>query len=212
MQGSANTTTLILYQGGIAVILCIDVRALKTSPNVQKDVNLEDLLKNHVRYYDSEEEAIKDNFVPLNISVAVRSMYSNLVAEIEGDNRAFSYYVNITNIEQFIHKGYDLLMYLTSICIMHMVDYKKGFDELMLQHSQFCPIGIYNPDPAVLNPIIVVQIIMSDCGAEKLRDYLKGNVKLVPVNQIAYGYNIKPLLDEIIEVKEDSKNEQHNHN
>ena len=41
------------------MILCVDTRVLKTSPHVQKDVNLEDILLNHTKYYPSVEEAEK---------------------------------------------------------------------------------------------------------------------------------------------------------
>ena len=61
------------------MILCIDTTALKTSPDVQKDVDLEDLLNNHTKYYDSEVEALKDHYVPLDFCVSVRSIYSNYV-------------------------------------------------------------------------------------------------------------------------------------
>lgn len=193
------------------MILCVDTKHLKTSDKVQKDLNLEELLKDHTKYFDTVEEALNEAYVPLDVSTTIRSMFSNLVVERETEN-GMSYYVNITNIDKFIHKGYDLLMYLTSICVLHCVDYKMGFDDVMLQHSQFCPIGVYNPDPTVINPIVLVHIVLSDEGAELLRDYLKGNVKLVPISAINPIGNIKALLDEIIEVKEKIEDEHNDNN
>ena len=193
------------------MILCVDTKHLKTSDSVQKDLNLEELLKDHTKYFDTVEEALEENYVPLDVSTAIRSMYSNLVVERDtADGK--KYYVNLTNIDKFVHKGYDLLMYLTSIGVMHCVDYKMGFDDMMLQHSQFCPIGIYNPDPSLINPIIIVHIVLSDEGAESLRDYLKGNVKLVPISSIHHENNIRALLDEIIEVKEKIEDEHNDNN
>lgn len=193
------------------MILCVDTKQLKTSDKVQKDINLEELMKDHTKYFDTVEEALNEAYVPLDVSTTVRSMYSNLVVERETEN-GMSYCVNITNIDKFIHKGYDLLMYLTSIGVLHCVDYKMGFDDVMLQHSQFCPIGVYNPDPTVINPIVLVHIVLSDEGAELLRDYLKGNVKLVPISAIKPIGNIKALLDEIIEVKEKIEDEHNDNN
>ena len=188
------------------MILCIDTRALKTSPDVQKDVNLEDLLLNHTKYYDTAEDAVKDKYVPLDFSVSVRSLYSNLVLQIDkGEQKR--YYTNLTNVQQFVHKGYELIMYLTSIGLMHSVDYKLGFDDLMMKHSQFMPIGLYNPDSAIINPIIYCHVLISDEGAKELPNYLKGDRELVPISQMCREGNISALIDTIIEVKEDSKDE-----
>ena len=186
------------------MFLCIDIKALNTSPEVQKDVNLEDLINNHTKYYYSEEEALKDKYVPLDFSVSVRSMYSNLVLQT---NKEGKYYTNLTKVQPFIHKGYDLIMYLTSIGIMHSIDYKLGFDELMTKHSQFSPIGIYNPDPSMLNPIIYTHIIISDEGAKELPNYLKSDSKLVPISDMTKAGNITALLNTLIEVKEEVKDE-----
>lgn len=191
------------------MILCIDTGALKNSPDVQKDVNLEDLLLNHTKYYDTAEDAVKDKYVPLDFSVSVRSLYSNLVLQIDkGEQKR--YYTNLTNVQHFVHKGYDLIMYLTSIGLMHSVDYKLGFDDLMTKHSQFMPIGLYNPDSAVLNPIVYSHVILSDEGAEQLPQYLKSDRGLVHINAMNEfrAGNIPALLDTIIEVKEDSKDGQ----
>lgn len=195
------------------MILCIDTRALKTSPDVQKDVNLEDLMLKHTKYYDTAEDALKDKYVPLDFSVSVRSLYSNLVLQIDAGEQK-RYYTNLTNVQQFVHKGYDLIMYLTSIGLMHSVDYRLGFDELMMKHSQFMPIGLYNPDSAILNPIMYSHVIVSDEGAEQLPQYLKsdrGLVHISTMNECRAG-NIPALLDTIIEVKEDSKDEQCDNN
>lgn len=190
------------------MILCIDTKTLKTSPEVQRDVNLEDLILNHTKYYDSVEDALKDKYVPLDFSVTVRSMYSNLVLQIDkGEQKR--YYINLTNVQPFVHNGYDLIMYLTSIGLMHSVEYKLGFDELMVNHSQFQPIGLYNPDSSVTNPIIYTHVILSDEGAEQLPQYLKSDRELVHINdmnEFKKG-NITALLDTIIEVKEEMKDE-----
>lgn len=191
------------------MILCIDTTILKTSPDVQRDVNLEDLLNNHTKYYETVEDALKDKYVPLDFSVSVRSVHTNLVLQIDkGEQKR--YYTNLTNVQPFVHKGYDLIMYLTSLGLMHSVNYRLGFDELMIAHSQFMPIGFYNPDSTLINPIIYSHVILSDEGAKELPNYLKSDRKLVPIsvmNEHRVG-NIPAFLDTIIEVKEDSKDEQ----
>lgn len=193
------------------MILCVDTKALKTSKSVQKDIDLEDLLSNHTKYYDSVEEAFKDDFAPLDFCITTRSMYSNLVMQITEEEHPPVYYKNLSQIQPFVHSGYDLIMYLSSIALMHSIDYKLGFDELMCKHSQFQLIGIYNPDPAIFNPVIYSHIVLSDEGAEEMKDYLKSNVEFVPISVMnenrELGGNLTALLDTIIEVKEENKDE-----
>lgn len=189
-------------------ILCIDINALKTSQEVQKDVDLEDLLNNHTKYFDSEEEALKADYAPLNFSVSTRSVYTNLVMQTT-DSDGKKYYTNLTQIQPFIHKGYDLIMYLASIGLMHNISYSAGFDEVMVKHSCIKIIGLYNPDPRVVNPIIYSHIIIEDGRVDKFSEYLNDNVELVPIsvmNENRAG-NIPALLDTLIEVKGEKTDE-----
>lgn len=188
------------------MFLCIDSSVLKTSPEVQRDVRLEEIMNNHTKYYNTEEEALKDNFVPLDFSVSIRSMYSNRVVEVDKGGQ-FRYYTNLTKVIPCVHSGYDLIMFLTSIGVMHNVDYALGFDDIMMNHSQFMPIGIYNPDPSVINPIIYCHVILSDEGAVKIEKFLKGDRRMINIEYINDRGNIKALLDTLIEVKEEIKDE-----
>lgn len=190
------------------MILCVDTKALKTSATVQKDLDLEDLLKNHTKYYDTEEEALNDRYMPLDFSVSVRSIYSNLVMQTN-KKEGKRYYINLSQIQPFIHKGYDLIMYLASIGLMNNIDYDTGFDELMTRHSQFSVIGLYYPVGGIINPIIYSHIIMSDEGMKELNKYLNPNVEIVPIsvmNENREG-NLPALLDTLIEVKGGKENE-----
>jgi len=115
--------------------------------------------------------------------------------------------VNLTKIQPFVHKGYDLIMYLCSIGVMQSVDYQLGFDDLMMKHSQFQPIGLYNSDPALINPIVYSHIIISDEGIKELHKYLKPDRSLVKISDINFHGNLKALIDTLIEVKEEENNE-----
>lgn len=198
------------------MILCVDTKALKTSAEVQTNVKLEDIINNHTKYYDSVEEALKDNYVPLDFSVSIRTLYSNLVVEIdaktEDGNDKKMYYTNMSQVQQFIHKGYDLIMYLTSIGVMMNVNYSLGFDEVMLEHSQFVPIGLYNPDPTIINPIIYSHILISDVGAKEFDKYLKKGRRFLPISDIKKEGNLYALLDTLIITKEENIDEKHNDN
>ena len=198
------------------MILCVDTKALKTSAEVQTNVKLEDIINNHTKYYDSVEEALKDNYVPLDFSVSIRTLYSNLVVEIdaktEDGNDKKMYYTNMSQVQQFIHKGYDLIMYLTSIGVMMNVNYSLGFDEVMLEHSQFVPIGLYNPDPTVINPIIYSHILISDVGAKEFDKYLNKCRRFLPISDMKKEGNLYALLDTLIITKEENIDEKHNDN
>ena len=198
------------------MILCVDTKALKTSAEVQTNVKLEDIINNHTKYYDSVEEALKDNYVPLDFSVSIRTLYSNLVVEIdaktEDGNDKKMYYTNMSQVQQFIHKGYDLIMYLTSIGVMMNVNYSIGFDEVLLEHSQFVPIGLYNPDPTVINPIIYSHILISDVGAKEFDKYLKKGRRFLPISDMKKEGNLYALLDTLIITKEENIDEKHNDN
>ena len=193
------------------MILCIDKTAIKEAPEVQKDIDLEDLLVNHTKYFETEEEANIANYAPLNFSVSVRSLYTNKVVCTRGEQNTL-YYTNLTNVQEFPHKGYDLLMYLTSIALMSSVDYRAGFDDLMMRHSQFQPVGLfYSP---FVNPIVYTHILVSDEGIEELAQFLKPNKDIVTIAEMRDNTagNIVALLDTLIEVKEEHKDEPDNNN
>lgn len=189
-------------------ILCVDIKSMNRSEEIQTNLELEELLLNHTKYFSSIESAYAQNYAPISFCVSVRSMYSNLVLQIDKGNE-FRYYTNLTNVMDFPHTGYDLVMYLASVGLMQNIDYKTGFDYLMMNHSQFSPIGLYNPNPYVVRPIVYSHIIMSDEGAEKLKEFLKSDRELVSIDVMREHSegNIKALLNTIIEVREENKNE-----
>ena len=196
------------------MILCVDAKALETSVEVQKAVDLEKIMNDHTKYYNSVEEALKDNFVPLDFCVSIRSIYSNLVVQTTKEDGSRLYYTNITNVQPLPHKGYDLIMYLASICVLSNIKYADGFDDLMFRHSQFMPMGIFNPNPIILNPIIYIHIIVSDEGMEELTKYLKDDREIVNISDIKKDGNLPTFLDTLIVVKkkEEEENAEHNDN
>lgn len=191
------------------MILCVDTRHLDTAPYVQKDIDLGDILLNHTKYYESVAEAEKDLYVPLDFSTSVRTVYTNKVLQIkEGDK--YLYYVNHTNVGQFIHRGYDLVMYLSAIGLMSYVDYSYAFDDTMLKYSEQKPMGLYNPDPGFFNPIVYSHIIIADEAEKQFNTFLKPEVDLVTFDIMRQRQkdSLTALLDTLKEVKkEDNKNE-----
>lgn len=190
------------------MILCVDTSVLKEDvDHVQRDVDIADIMK-HTDYFKDIEDAQKNHFLPLDFSVSVRSLYTNLVLrENVKDPVKKLYYTNITGVPEVAHKGYDLVMYVSSIGLMHNIDYSDGFNELMLKHSTFQCIGLYNPFMALVNPIIYSHVIMTDEGMEELQKYLKADRMIVPIKSIVTDGNFVPMLDTLIEIKEGESNE-----
>ena len=60
----------------------VDKNVLKVSNEVQRDIDIEDILLNHTRVYDDDKRANIDGFVPLTFSTSVRTVYTNKVVQI----------------------------------------------------------------------------------------------------------------------------------
>jgi hypothetical protein len=102
-----------------------------------------------------------------------------------------------------IHKGYDLVMYVSSLAMLSVIDYWNGFEELMARHSQFQCLGLYNPSPDFVNPIIYSHIIFSDIGMKELEPHLSAGNSVVKIKDMKALGNINHFIDTLIEVKED---------
>lgn len=188
------------------MILCVDTTKIDTRPTVQKDVNIQELLTSHVKYYQDAESAEKDLYVPLDFSISVRSIYTNLVAQLK-EGEEYRYYVNQARVDQFVHKGLDLAMYLSAIGMMTYVDYSVEFDEVMFKHSAFQPIGLYNPDHGFMNPIVYSHVYIADEAVEKFKTFFKPDVSFVHIDTMRERKkgNLSALLDTLITVKGEKK-------
>ena len=193
------------------MILCVDRSALKESPEVQRDIDIEDILNNHTKFFDSAEDADTENYAPLNFSVCIRSTYTNLVLEKDDVGDMKKYYTNLLVEQPFNHKGYDLLMFLTSIGVMNNIFYELGFDDLMMNHSQFQPIGLFNLGD-ILDPVIVTHVILSDEGAEEFSKFLMPDRRFVSISDMNTIGNLRALTDTLIEIKEEVNNANSDNN
>lgn len=182
------------------MILCVDSDKLTMSHVVQKDVSLPDILNKHTKYYDTVEDAEKDFYVPMDFSVSVRTVHTNKVVQFLDKGKP-QYYVNQTRVGLFVHKGADLIMYLSAIGLMTLIDYRKSFDVFMAKHSVYQMIGLYNPDPGFINPIIYSHIIIGDEAEDELQTYFKPGVSLIPITDMTREGSLSALLDTLILVK-----------
>lgn len=187
------------------MILCVDSRQIPQSQEVQKKVSLDEIMS-HTKYFNTVEEALKCEeavYVPIDFMVSIRSAFTNQVLERDcADTNEKRYYINMTHVDVLPHKGYDLIMYLASVGVMNSINYTAGFDSLMMK-SQFCPIGFYNPDPDILNPIVYSHIILHDDTLEQFKTFLKEDFHFVHIDDMKREGNLSAILDTLICVKEE---------
>ena len=182
-------------------MLCVDLTKINTSKDVQKAIKLEDMLLNDLKDFDTVEHAFEANYAPISMCVSVRSVYSNLVLQRKTEDKV-RYYVNFTNIPQYIHKGYDLMMYCTALGFMSCVNMSQEVDQLMMK-SEVMPIGLYNPDQKLINPMVYSHIILDDAIIEDMTKHLRSEFRFVSIdemNQSNIG-NIPALLRTLVNVK-----------
>lgn len=188
-------------------MLCVDLTKLRTDPeNVQKDVDLVEIINDRTRQYPSEEEAAKAFYAPLSFSVSVRSMYDNTVIGSRHRQGYTLYYTNLSHIGDFPHKGYDLVMYITSLAILNICNFSTDLERVMTQHSQFQPIGLFNPDPGTFDPMIYSHVILSDEGMKLLEPCLKPSYVVEKISEMKHYRNFEPLLRTIFEVTKKEEN------
>lgn len=183
------------------VCMYVEMNALKVSNSVQRDIDLEDILLNHTRFYDDKDRALKEGYIPLQFATTVRTVFSNRVVGVKDKTKIKTpkYYINLSKVEMFPHKGLDLVMYLSSVALFNIVEYKKGFDDLML-HSEFQSIGIYNPDPTIFDPIIYSHIYIDDSWEKDFEKYMNERSEWYDIESVKkhYPLNIKALIDTLI--------------
>ena len=184
------------------MIACLKKDLLKQNIRVQKNVKLDKVLES-LKYFDTREEAYKEDYVPVCFVTAVRTTYSNLVVEHEVDHLGQKNYVSLNLSQVLPHKGYDLMMFMSSLAVAKIIDCTKQENHKLMFNSQFMPIGIYNPDPGICDPVIYCHVIISDDNSESLSKSLLPGNRLVPITRMTTEGNLRPLLNEIILVKEE---------
>lgn len=182
------------------MIACLKKDLIKQCNRVQKDVMLEDLL-NELQYFNTREEAFAEECVPICFVTSVRTAYSNCVVEHETDRKR--YYVSLNLSQVLPHKGYDLLAFMSSLAVAKVIDCTIPKNQELMFNSQFMPIGVYNPDPGICDPVIYSHVIIEDTNADALKDALIEGNQLVPIKDMKHEGNLSELLKELIIVKEE---------
>lgn len=182
------------------MIACIDKSLLKVRVSVQKDVDVEEVLSK-LQFFNTREEAYESGCVPLCFCTSVRTAYTNMVVEHETDRKR--YYVSLNLNQALPHKGYDLVAYLSSLAVAKLIDCTLPENHKLMFNSQFTPIGVYNPDPGICDPIIYSHVIIKDDNLEALKSALLEGNQLVSIKDMNRKGNLLALLNEVLIVKEE---------
>lgn len=185
-------------------ILCIDKSKIKKANYIQKDIELEDLMSNHCKYFSRKELVDNSNYTPLDIGFSVRTTYTNKVLEVPLEGGIKRYYSILTNTPVLPYGGTEILMYMTSLGVVRSAKaYDEDFSNVMM-YSKFQPIGLLNTD-YVENPIIYTHVILKDGTEEDFTKCLKEGYRLIDIKDMVTSDNLKVLCDELIEIKEEEE-------
>lgn len=193
------------YHGGAKMgaekyILCIPAKALERKNKVQKDVLIEQCMKDCC-YCDPEK--IPAGLVPLNIGVTIRDLDSNevLVKDTEEVKRTFIY---LTNINPTIHRGYDLIMFMSSVGVMNITQHNKGQLAEVMMKSIFDVGGVvwleHNEEPScvILDPMVMAVIYVHK---DEFQQFLSGSEwSFKPIEEVReQSGHIKCIIDDLID-------------
>lgn len=187
------------------MISCIPIINFKDSPEIQKDFNLDDLLRG-LKYFPSSEEAVQEGYVPIHIAMSVRTCATNLVVthdefdENSGEDvtdLCYKFYSSANNIPEGATAS-DFVMLVSAHGLLDMVDLPPTF----FVHSNFSLIGLYSPDRSVCDPMIVTHIIFKDMMVDILREHLKEGYQLTPIDEVSDSGNIfSVLVEQLVHVE-----------
>lgn len=184
------------------MIACISKTSFKEVNEVQKNLRLGDILRDNIKFFESKEKALEEDYVPISFLTTVRTAYSNMVVE-KSVEKGKRYYTSLLLNSVVVHRGYDLLMYMTSVGVSKCIDISKPENNELLMNSQFVPVGVYNPDVGAFNPMIYCQVVFNDNSVETLQNALLDGFSLVSIKDMQRQGNLSVVLSEIFEVKEE---------
>lgn len=167
------------------------------------------------KFYKSETDARKEEYVPLNCVCIIRSATSNKVLGydyLEAQKYYKGYHItNAMPIYSFDEKSSeDIITYCASLMLNSMVHTEKLTSDERLRtailNAWFQTLGLFNPDPDLVDVSIISNLIFKDEDFEVICNYLKEGVSVVPINEMNPIYSLKAILSKIVEVKNGDNN------
>lgn len=188
-------------------ILCIDTDKIGRDNKLQKNLKLGNILVENTDYF-SDFEGVDKKWRPLKFATTVRSIHSNKIIcqDVPKENRTI-YYHTYGSVDRFIHKGYDLVMFLSSMSIMEMLSDsadKAELNDVMFGHSIFKCQGIYF-NAEIVDPVVFSIVYIEDDAFDSFFTpiALKDNWRVEDIAKMkedSHG-NIQALIEDIVLVE-----------
>lgn len=183
---------------------------------IQRDVVQKILIKhlfNNAMYEEGTNPTYDDEgkpaTLPVHEAVIVRTAYSNKVLVHEpGDGKSSPYIISVIGSSPLVPKPspyhLDFLLETTAAslfmsCVPGIPLNDYGVRKC-LGSGVFQVLGLYNPDPCICDPVIVVCMIFSDDAEGVFSKYLCEGHFFAPISSIMGKGLIKAILDQIVEV------------
>lgn len=192
-------------------LLCVNKGSMIESKDLQKGFTVQKALDSIQYFYEGE---IPEDYVPLDIAISVRSAYTNEVVMCpypeHGTERCF---FNLSELPPTIHKGYDLVMFISSIAVMKMCNQFRASEvaEVMM-HSKFDIIGLLNICSDLINPIVYSHVILDDTTIEAFKPLLLDGFRMIPISELPEHENFTAIKESLIIVKEKEDESESNIN
>lgn len=195
--------------GGIEVKI-LSLRAdSPRSKEIQKDGEVVNSILESLTFIE-EDKVYEEGCTPVDVAVSIRSAYTNKVL-LCPYGEAKRMYHNITRLPEVSHKGYDLVTYYASIATMQVCDFSKilptELSEKVMLHSKFDFLGVYNPNPDLINPILYCQVILKDDTVDTFESVLKEGYEMKDIESFLDSCKAKTSLEKSLVVvgKKDDK-------
>ena len=171
------------------MILAIKKSSISIKPYVQQEIDLERLIIKETKFFDNEEYAKKEGYVPLYVLVSVRTIYTNKVVEIKHDYGVRYYSTNGLDDSLGVDpiEGYNYLYKAMCNPMMRLLNKAKDDDYIfklfVAMNSQPLVMGLYYASGNYF-PIIYAQVIFNDVGVNNLGNYVEGDCRLIDIKDM----------------------------
>lgn len=171
------------------MILAIKKSSISVKPYVQQEIDLERLIIKDTKFFDNEECAEKEGYIPLYVLVSIRTIYTNKVVEIKHDYGVRYYNSNIleNNLGVDPIEGYNYLYKAMCKPMMRLMNKAKDDDYMfrlfVAMNSQPLVMGLYYSNKKQC-PIIYAQVIFNDNSVNNLNKYVEGDCRLIDIKDM----------------------------
>ena len=184
---------------------CVKNDILKVSSDVQRDIDIIEILNSAKLVMGTEEELRKQGYAFLHFATTFRTVYTNEVVLHKNKRKDWKSYVLMDVTTPLPHKGLDLVMYLSACSVFLVASYKNGLTDELLMHTEHQCIGLYNPSPDFVDPVIYSHVYLDDSSLNTFsRCLTKGNM-FVPISTLSEEDAFDKTLI-IVEKKEEDNN------